>query len=119
MWRKNPRAPLLLVPKWILGDANLAFTAALIEQDAKVVLVLRCTGGEIDFIDMWQYRFLILNVHLLFFAVAVNLLVAELSDVHDPAFLFLLKCNMFHQVLQGEKDKTDGFKDFLIFIFIV
>lgn len=111
------RAPLLLVSKWILGDANLAFTTTLIEQDTEEILVLRRTGGEIDFIDMWQYRLLILDVHPLFFTVAVNLLVAELSNVHNAAFLFLPEGNMFHQILQGEKNKTDGFKNILLLFY--
>lgn len=112
------RAPLLLVSKWILGDANLAFAAVLIKQDAEEILILRRTRGEPDFIDMWQYRLLILNVHLLFFAVAVNLLVTELSNVHNAAFLLLLESYMFHQILQWEKNKTGGFKNFLFFVFI-
>ena len=74
--------------------------------------------GEPNFIDMWQYRLLILDVHPLFFTVAVNLLVAELSNIHNAAFLLLLESNMFHQILQGEKNKPDGFKNFLFFVFI-
>ena len=109
------RTPSLLVPKRVLGDTNLAFTAALIEPDTEEILVLCRTRGEPDFIDMWQYRLLILDVHFLFFTVAVNFLVAELSNLHDAAFLFFLKRNMFHQVLQGEKDKPDGFKNMLLF----
>ena len=93
------RTPSLLVPKRVLGDTNLAFTAALIEQDAEVILVLRCARGEPNFIDMWQYRLLILDVHPLFFTVAVNLLVAELSNIHNAALLLLLESNMFHQIL--------------------
>ena len=42
----------------------------------------------------------------------------KMSNVHDPTFLFLLEGNMFYQVLQREKDKPDGFKNFLFFVFI-
>ena len=112
------RAPLLLVSKWILGDANLAFAAVLIKQDAEEILILRRTRGEPNFIDMWQYRLLILDVHPLFFTVVVNLLITELSNIHNAALLLLLESNMFHQILQGEKNKPDGLKNFLFFVFI-
>ena len=81
-------------------------------------MVLRRTGGEPDFIDMWQYRFLILDVHPLFLPVTVNLLVVDMGNVHNAAFLLFLKGNMFHQILQGEKNKPDGLKNFLFFVFI-
>ena len=115
-WRAND---LFFIPKRVLGDTNLAFTTALIEQDAEEILVLCRTGGEIDFIDMWQYRLLILDVHPLFFTVAVNLLVAELSNVHNAAFLFLPEGNMFDEVLQGEKNKPNSFENFLFFFYAV
>ena len=110
------RAPLLLVSKWVLRDTNLALLAVSIKQDAEEILILRRTRGEPDFIDMRQYRLLILDVHPLFFTVAVNLLVTELSNVHNAAFLLLLESNMFHQILQREKNKPDGFKNFLFFL---
>ncbi len=112
------RAPLLLVSKWILGDANLAFLAVSIEQDAEEILVFCRTGGEPNFIDMWQYLLFILDVHPLFFPIMMDFLIVKMGSVHNSAFLFLLESNMFHQVLQGEKNKPDDFKNFLFFVFI-
>ncbi len=112
------RAPLLLVSKWILGDANLAFAAVLIKQDAEEILILRRTGGEIDLINMWQYRLFTFDVHPLFFPIITDFLIVKMGSVHDAAFLLLLESNMFHQILQREKNKPDGFKNFLFFVFI-
>ena len=112
------RAPLLLVSKGVLRDTNLAFTTTLIEQDAEEILVFCRARGAIDFIDMWQYFLLILDVHPLFFPVVTDFLIVKVGSVHDAAFLFLPESNMFHQVLQGEKDKPDGFKNFLFFVFV-
>ena len=114
-WRAND---LLLIPKRVLGDTNLAFTTTLIEPDTEVVLVLRRSGGEIDFIDMISYTCIIFNVHPLFFPIMMDFLIVKMGSVHNAAFLFLLESNMFHQVLQGEKNKPDDFKNFLFFVFI-
>ena len=114
-WKAND---LFLIPKRVLGDANLVVVVFFIQQDAEEILVLCRARGKPNFIDMWQYRLLILDVHPLFFTVAVNLLVTELSNIHNAAFLFLLEGYMFHQVLQGEKGKPDGLKNFLFFVFI-
>ena len=113
------RAPLPLVSKWVLRDTNLAFTTTLIEQDAEEILVFCRARGEIDFIDMWQYFLLILDVHPLFFPVVTDFLIVKVGSVHDAAFLFLPESNMFHQVLQGEKNKPESFKNFLFFLCIV
>lgn len=102
-----------------MRDTNLAFTTTLIEQDAEEILVFCRARGEIDFIDMWQYFLLILDVHPLFFPVVTDFLIVKVGSVHDAAFLFLPESNMFHQVLQGEKNKPESFKNFLFFLCIV
>ena len=111
-WRAND---LFFIPKRVLGDTNLAFTTTLIEQDTEEILVLRRTGGEPNFIDMRQYLLLILDVHPLFFPIMMDFLIVKMGSVHNAAFLLLLESNMFHQVLQGEKNKPDGFKNILLF----